>query len=159
MVLAPAVWQGRVALLAGLGTRFWIRDLHDGTDNQGNDVLGYQETWWTIYPYLGLETHLPTGDGMQWYSESRVGTTALTYQFATTGTVISDGQGDLWFVQRPLWPKPGVLANLEVGLRGPRFFAAARAELMTWSPSSVVQDANQPNSVMFTAGGRFGFMF
>ena len=159
IVLAPAAWQGRVALLAGLGTRFWIRDLHDGSDDQGNQVLGYQETWWTIYPYLGLETHLPTGADMVWYSESRIGTTALTYQFATTGSVVSDGQGDLWFAERPLWPRPGVFANMEIGLRGPQFFIAARAEVMTWAPSSVVQDAYQPNSVMFTVGGRLGFMF
>ena len=157
IVLAPAAWQGRVALLAGLGTRFWIRDLHDGSDDQGNQVPGYQETWWTIYPYLGLETHLPTGaDG--WYSESRIGTTALTYQFASTGSVVSDGQGPL-VRRRPLWPRPGVFANMEIGLRGPQFFIAARAEVMSWSPSSVVQDAYQPNSVMFTVGGRLGFMF
>ena len=146
MVLAPAAWEGRVALLVGLGTRFWIRDLHDGSDDQGNPVYGYQETWWTMYPYLGLETHRRLGDDLDLYSESRVGTTALTYQFVS----IND---------RPLWPKPGVFANTEIGLRGPRFFLAARAEVMTWSPSSVVQDSNQPNSVMFTAGGRLGFMF
>ena len=94
MVLAPAAWEGRVAFLAGLGTRFWIRDLHDGSDDQGNPVFGYQETWWTIYPYLGLETHLPLGDDMDWYSESRIGTTALTYQFATTGSVPRSGGSD-----------------------------------------------------------------
>ena len=51
------------------------------------------------------------------------------------------------------------MANLEIGLRGPRFFIATRAEVMSWSPSSVVQDAYQPNSVMFTVGERLGFMF
>ncbi len=159
IVLTPAVFEGHVALMGGLGTRFWIRDLHDGSDAQGDQVFGYQETWWTIYPYLGLETHLPVGADMDWYSESRIGTTALTYQFATTGSVLSDGQGDLWFTQRPLWPKPGVFANLEIGLRGPRFFLAARAEVMSWAQSSMVQGAFQPDSVLFTAGGRFGFMF
>ena len=80
------------------------------------------------------------------YSESRIGTTALTYQFASIN-------------ERPLWPKAGVFANTEIGLRGPRFFIAARAEVMTWAQSSVVEDSYQPNSVMFTAGGRLGFMF
>ena len=109
-------------------------------------VWGYQETWWTMYPYLGLETHRRLSDDLDFYSESRIGTTALTYQFAS----IND---------RPLWPKAGVFANMEIGLRGPRFFIAGRAEVMTWSPSSVVQDSYQPNSVMYTAGGRLGFMF
>ena len=58
-----------------------------------------------------------------------------------------------------MWPKPGIFANTEIGLRGPRFFIAARAEVMSWSPSPVVEYENQPNSVMFTAGGRLGFMF
>jgi len=146
LVLAPAAWQGRCAVLAGLGTRFWIRDLHDGSDDQGNPVYGYQETWWTMYPFLGLESHLHLNEDLDLYSESRVGTTALTYQFASIG-------------DRPLWPKPGVLANAELGLRGPRFFLAARAEVMAWGQSSVVQDMYQPNSLMVTVGGRLGFMF
>jgi hypothetical protein len=146
MVLEPAAWEGKLALLMGLGSRFWIRDLHDGSDNQGNAVYGYQESWWTMYPFLGLETHLQLGADLELYSQSRIGTTALTYQFVS----IND---------RPLWPRPGVLANTEVGLRGSRFFVATRAEVMTWSPSSVVQDSYQPNSVMWTVGGRLGFMF
>ena len=146
MVLAPAAWEGRFAFLAGLGTRFWIRDLHDGSDDQGNPVDGYQESWWTIYPYLGVETHWRLANEMELYSESRIGATAMTYQFASIN-------------YRPLWPQPGIFANMEIGLRGPRFFLAGRVEVMSWSPSSVVEDSYQPNSVMFTAGGRVGFTF
>ena len=146
LVLAPAVWEGRLAVLAGLGTRFWIRDLHDGTDADNNPVWGYQETWWTTYPYLGLETHRSVGENLDLYSESRMGATALTYQFASIN-------------QRPLWPRVGLFANAEMGLRGPRFFIAARAEVMSLAQSSVVQDPYQPNSLMVTAGGRLGFMF
>ena len=160
MVLAPAVWDGRFALLLGVGSRFWIRDLHDGTDDQGNPVSGYQETWWTIYPYLGLETHRHLSDELDLYSESRIGTTALTYQFATTAYGWADPTTQSVFIaQRPLWPRPGVFANVEIGLRGPRFFIAGRAEVMSWAQSSDVQGSDQPNSVMFTAGGRLGFMF
>jgi len=146
MVLGPAAWEGQFAVLAGLGTRFWIRDLHDGSDYQGNPVYGYQETWWTMYPFLGLESHVRMGEYLDLYSESRIGATALTYQFAS----IND---------RPLWPKPGVLANAELGLRGSRFFVATRVEVMSWAQSSVVQDSFQPNSLMVTVGGRLGFMF
>ena len=146
VVLAPAAWEGRWAVLLGAGTRFWIRDLHDGSDDQGNPVDGYQETWWTMYPYLGLESHRPLGDDLELYSDSRIGSTALTYQAVS----ISD---------RPLWPKAGVFANAEIGLRGPRFFIAARAEVMTWAQSSVVQGSFQPNSLLVTAGGQSGFVF
>ena len=160
MVLAPSVWEGRLAVLLGLGTRFWIRDLHDGSDDQGNLISGYQETWWTMYPYLGLETHRQLTPDLDLYSESRIGVTALTYQFATTAWTSADPTTlDVLVTERPLWPKPGVFANVEIGLRGPYFFLAARAEVMSWAQSSVVQDSFQPNSVMFTAGGRLGFMF
>ena len=167
MVLAPAAWEGRAAFLVGLGSRLWVRDLHD---DPGNGISGYQETWWTIYPFIGLESRLRLGSDLELYSESRVGATVMTYQFCSTGTVICADSANPWnpanppFVaDRPLWPKPGIVANAEIGFRGPRFFAAARVEVMSWSPSSdevsVAQVVNQPNSVMFTAGGRVGFMF
>ncbi len=146
MVIEPAAWEGRFAILAGMGTRFWIRDLHDGSDDLGNPIWGYQETWWTMYPFLGLETHRFLGPDVELYSQSRAGATCLTYQFVS----IND---------RPLWPRPGVFANTELGLRGSQYFVAARVEFMSWSPSSVVEGSYQPNSTMFTAGGRLGFMF
>ncbi len=150
LVLSPAAWEGRVAFLIGLGTRFWIRDFPDSTDSQGNFVPSIQETWWTIYPFLGLETDYCLGTGLDLYTQSRIGTTAVTYQFSSTDT-------------NPLWPQAGIMANTEIGLRGAAFFIAARIEVMSWSPSSVGygenSGGNQPNSIMFTAGGRFGFMF
>jgi hypothetical protein len=146
MVWQPAMWQGRVAFMAGLGSRFWIRDLHDGTTEEGTPIYGYEETWWTFYPYLGAETHSPLREGLDFYTESRVGATLLTYDYATIG-------------DRPLWPKPGVVANVEIGLRWTHFFAAFRGEVMRWEDSSVVQDAYQPRATMYTAGGRLGFMF
>jgi hypothetical protein len=146
LVLAPSFWQGRVALLGGLGTRFWVRDLHDGTDAAGDPVYGYQETWWTMYPYLGLETHLHLGSDLELYTESRAGVTALTYQFVSIN-------------ERPLWPGVGVFANAEMGIRGERFFVAARAEVMNWTQSSTVQGSFQPQSLLFTVGARLGIMF
>ncbi len=146
MVFEPADRQGRVAFLMGMGSRFWIRDLHDGSTDSGDPVAGYQETWWTMYPYLGMETHRSPGGDLDFYSESRIGMTALSYNYAS-------------IMDRPLWPKMGVFANLELGLRGPRFFVAGRAEVMTWGESSTVQYAFQPQSLMVTVGGRLGFMF
>ena len=43
MVLAPAAWEGRLAFLIGLGSRFWIRGFPDATDDQGNSVPGYRK--------------------------------------------------------------------------------------------------------------------
>ncbi len=47
-------------LFAGVGTRFWIRDIKDGTVlSTGDFFTGHQENWWTIYPYVGLEKRWP----------------------------------------------------------------------------------------------------
>ncbi len=146
LVLAPAAWQRHLEFLAGFGSRFWIRDLHDGTADDGTPVFGYQEDWWTFYPYLGMETNATLSSGLEFYTESRVGATVLTYDFASIG-------------DRPLWPTPSVMANAEIGIRGSRFYAAVRAEVMRWEDSPIVQDAYQPRSTMYTVGGRLGVMF
>ncbi len=146
MVMAPAAWEGRAAFLMGIGSRLWVRDLHDGTSDLGNPVSGYQETWWTTYPFVGFETHRPIGAESQWYTQWRCGMTAITYQYAT-------------IMDRPLWPKMGAFANAEIGLRGQRFFISARTEIMTWEESSQVQDSFQPRSLLLTVGGRFGIYF
>jgi hypothetical protein len=146
LVLAPAAWERHLEFLAGFGSRFWIRDLHDGTADDGSPVFGYQETWWTFYPYLGLQTNSTLSSGLDFYTESRVGATVLTYDFASIG-------------DRPMWPTPGLMANVEIGLRGSCFYAAARAEVMRWEDSPIVQDAYQPRATLYTLGGRFGVMF
>ena len=148
MVLAPAAWKGNAAFLLGVGSRFWIRDLHDGTDNAGDPVWGYQEAWWTTYPFLGLETHYWLTSRLDLYSETRAGMTAVTYEYATAG-----------YSDRPLWPRPGVLFNAELGLRGERLYLAARAEVLSWEQSSEIQGTLQPHSVMYTVGARLGYMF
>ena len=120
--------------------------MHDGTTPDGTPVYGYEETWWTFYPYLGAETHLPVPGNWTCTPKSRVGATVLTYDYATIG-------------DRPMWPTPGIVANVEIGLRCTHFFAALRGEMMRWEDSSVVQGAYQPRSTMYTVGGRLGFMF
>ena len=146
LVLAPAAWEHHLEFLVGFGSRFWIRDLHDGTADDGSPVFGYQEDWWTFYPYLGMETNSTLSSGLEFYTESRVGATVLTYDFASIG-------------DRPLWPTPSIMANAEIGIRGSRFYAAVRAEVMRWEDSPIVQDAYQPRSTMYTIGGRLGVMF
>lgn len=150
MLWAPPELQGQAAFLMGLGSRFWVRSLSDGVTtptalDPNLEVYGYREIWWTTYPYLGLETHRSLGK-LELYSESRIGATAATFNFAAGS-------------DRPLRLFPGVIANVEIGLRGERFFVAARGEVMNWTQSAWVQGACQPNSLMVTIGGRLGFMF
>ena len=55
-LLIEPTWWTSYRFLLGVGTRFWFRNIHDAVTPSGNDVTGYQETWWTFYPYIGLES-------------------------------------------------------------------------------------------------------
>jgi hypothetical protein len=139
------------AFILGLGNRVWVRDLRDATGAWGDYSYGYEETWWTIYPYLGLEAKRPLGNGLELFSSARVGATLITISKAS-------------IMDEPVWPKCGVEAQCEFGLRGPALSASAYCEVMTWSRSSVVDDYTQggmlqPNSQMLTVGGKFGLAF
>lgn len=156
LVLEPSMFDSSLAFLLGAGSRFWVRDIRSGLDDAGDFVEGYQETWWTIYPYLGIEAKRSSGTGWELYSQGRVGATVATVSYATA-------------MQEPVWPKCGVTALGEIGLRSERFFLSANCELMTWTRSSEANGwdstANlpmtywQPTSRMLTLGGRMGFMF
>ena len=93
-----------LSFFVGVGTRFWIRDLKDGVTDYGDMSWGYQEFWWTFYPYIGLEKKRSLSGGWEFYYAARIGCTAMTYQYATWGGV-------------PLYPKAGLTGQLEAGLR------------------------------------------
>jgi hypothetical protein len=145
LLLEPDFWP-RVSFFAGIGTRFWIRDLVDGLTESGNPVMGYQETWWTIYPYLGVESRRVVRDGLELYGSGRIGCTAVTYERA--------GYFDV-----TLYPKAGLEGQAELGVRSRRLLLAAYLEAMTWRESSIVRDTLQPNSRLFTVGLKAGFSF
>jgi hypothetical protein len=146
LVLSPPNWGDHTAVLVGVGSRFWIRDLHDGTSVSGYPYYGYDEIWWTMYPFLGLESSRPTGSGWDMFSDFRCGPTCLTYQNVSINT-------------RPLWPKCGVYAQGEVGLRDQHFFVEGFAEFMNWGQSSEVEGSFQPKSTMYGLGARTGVTF
>jgi len=136
-------WWSQASLFLGVGTRFWFRDLKDGMTETGNPVMGYQEMWWTIYPYLGVETKRNVLGGAELYASSRIGATPVTYEHATWGDAV-------------LYPRCGLTGQVEAGLRGQHFFCAAISEVMTWRNSPVARDALQPNSMFVTVGLKAG---
>lgn len=139
-------WLPRTSLLLGVGTRFWFRDLRDGVTPSGYDVTGYQETWWTIYPYLGVETRRSLQSGPELYSSARIGCTAITYEHVS------------WY-DAVLYPKCGITGQAEVGLRGDHFFCAVFSEAMTWGESDVARGLLQPTSSFVTVGLKAGLSF
>ncbi len=139
-------WWPNASLLVGIGSRFWFRDLKDGATESGVPVTGYQETWWTIYPYLGLETRRKVLTELEFYGSSRLGATPLTYEHATWGDAV-------------LYPRCGMTGQLEAGLRGQHLFCAAVSEVLTWRQSPPARGVLQPDSMLFTVGLKAGVNF
>jgi hypothetical protein len=135
-----------VSFFVGIGTRFWIRDMVDDYDDNGNFVQGYQETWWTIYPYLGIEKRRTHDAEIEFYYSARAGCTPITYEriedFSTN-----------------LYPKTGLTCQLEAGIRGRRFQLAFYLEYMGWTQSDVVRDSLQPASTLTALGIKAGYCF
>jgi hypothetical protein len=150
LLIEPAAWS-RVRGFVGIGTRFWIRDLKDAVTPSGVDVAGYQETWWTVYPYIGLETKDSPDPGWQFFATTRIGFTPLTYQYATYFDTVA-------------YPKCGLTGRIEAGMRFQKFSLSACAEIMTWAQSDIATDpygdiSFQPDSRMITVGAQLSYTF
>ena len=139
-------WLPRATLFVGVGTRLWIRNLKDEVLSTGDPIDGYDETWWTIYPYLGLETRHFRDEGLELFGMARIGCTPVTYEHATLLDVT-------------VFPKIGITGQVECGLRTRRFHVCGFFEAMTWRESAAVRETFQPQSRMFTVGLKSGFSF
>ncbi|HEX3725583.1 MAG TPA: hypothetical protein VHV08_05045 [Pirellulales bacterium] len=145
LMYEPVAWP-HLSVFGGIGTRFWIRNLPDIITDMGDFVRGYQETWWTFYPYMGLERRRTLTPDVEFYARGRIGVMAFTYEHLTIDQVT-------------LFPRPGITGQLEAGIRGPRLFLSAYFEAFQWQQSAVVRDWLQPNSRMFVVGLKTGFSF
>ncbi len=139
-------WPPPIVFFGGVGTRFWIRNLPDMTTDAGDFVQGYQETWWTIYPYIGVESRRDESKDVEFYGRGRIGLVAITYEHLTLH-------------ETTLFPGPGVTSQLELGFRGEYLFLAGYAEVFTWQQSSQARGLVQPSSVLFTVGLKTGLSF
>jgi hypothetical protein len=144
---------GNHSLFVGVGSRFFVRSIPDVIVNN-NLYFGYQEAWWTFYPYLGIERRRTLRGDFELYSMIRVGMTAFTREHITHGDVT-------------LFPRPGVTYQSELGVRGPRLSVACFSELMAWSISPQVLNyeddqlfyVRQPQSTLLTIGGRVSWSY
>ncbi len=139
-------WASRSTFLVGVGSRFWFRDLPDAVAPSGNPVFGYQETWWTFYPYLGWERKRDLTATREFYSSVRIGMTAYTYENSNFNDAI-------------FYPRLGVTAQAEAGIRGRHFYLSAFFESFSWRDSGIVRDAYQPYSQLTLIGIKSGFQY
>jgi hypothetical protein len=148
LLIEPTSWSN-LRFVLGVGTRFWIRDLQS-TLLPAVSVDGYQETWWTFYPYVGVETRESSEPGFHFFGSARFGITPLTYE--NSGGV-------------NLYPRCGATGQAQAGVRFQKFSVAAYIECMTWAQSNTVTYYSsgysylQPASTMFTFGGQIAYTF
>ena len=155
MLIEPAVWP-QIRFVLGIGTRFWLRDLQDLTGPDGTIyVSGYQETWWTIYPYIGVQTREPNDTGFHWIGSARVGLTAFTYQYADFIDLYNYPLNS----DTVLYPRCGVTAQLKLGAKFQGFSLEAYSEIMTWGRFGRGPRGSQPASTMLTMGGQLSYTF
>ena len=141
-------WQN-VAFFSGIGTRFWIRDIHDGVSQAtGAYVAGVQETWWTLFFHVGLEKKWEIETGGEVFVSGRVGCTPFTYERTELPG------------QPLLFPNPGVTGQIEGGFRYEGFLCSVYFDAMGWTKSAMVDDwFQQPGAQMFSTGLKLGFIY
>ncbi|MBN2578336.1 MAG: hypothetical protein JXB10_05035 [Pirellulales bacterium] len=145
LLIEPDVWP-RISLFAGIGTRFWCRDLPSDYSESGYPVVGYLETWWSTYPYIGLETRRRADDGWEFYGSGRLGCTAINFEHVS-------------YYDVTLYPKAGLMGGFEGGIRGQRLHLAAYFQAFGFHQSAAVRETLQPDSSWLTVGLKAGFSF
>ena len=144
--VCPQRWP-EFDVFAGIGTRFWTRDVADGVIVNTTEIQdGFQETWVTLYPYVGMEK--------RWghccdevFVSGRLGATTFTYDNSDYPSAA------------PLFPEPGLIGKVELGLRHENFFTSVVFEAMSWGKSDEVDGRVQRTSWMTTTGLRMGLVY
>ncbi len=153
LMYEPPTWS-RVSFFGGLGSRFFVRSIPDIILNSSTLVDGYQESWWTFYPYLGAESRRTMNPNWEAYWRTRIGITAYTREHVTLNDVT-------------LFPRANLTGQIELGCRGPRFYVSGFCEVMAWSRSPIVlaydgqyvYDVRQPISQNVMLGLKTGFSY
>lgn len=132
---------------AGIGTRFWIRDIKDAQFDTGLSLIGHQETWVTLYPYLGIEQKWRARNCFEFFLSGRIGSTAWTYQSAASlgGPRLS--------------PTACLTGQIEFGMYYEHLVTSVSFEAMTWGRSPTVNGDYQPSSQMYTTGVKVGLRY
>ncbi|MEN6451753.1 MAG: hypothetical protein ABFC96_14780 [Thermoguttaceae bacterium] len=146
-----AVGQPPLEFFAGVGTRAWIRDIKDGTALDGSYFVGLQETWWTIYPYIGLEKRWTLGDCFEPFVSGRLGGTAFTFEH------------DSLLNSPACYPTFDITGQIEAGFRRKSLIVSACFEGFAWGHSESVHSGGgmfyYPASQLTTLGLKVGFAF
>ena len=142
----PLFGSPRYGFFAGIGTRLWSRNLQNSFTDSGRLAIGYKETWWTIYPRVGLDSMRQFSNGVQLYSSGSIGYTAYTVE-------------NIELFDETLHPEGDFYTRAEIGLRYQRLFLSLMVERFRWNKSDDKRGFYQPRSTMISAGMFLGYHF
>jgi hypothetical protein len=143
----------RIEPFAGLGYRWWLRDLEDSTAATGQPVSGYTEDWLTGYGRLGARGSYRPSDLVALFAEG-----GALYPFYTGNTVDFVGAGKVTFR-----PRGKVSGFAEAGAAWRYLRLSLYYEGFRWGKSPVKSVAGvgflQPESTSDVLGVTLGWNF
>jgi len=148
-----------VTFFAGLGTRAWGRRVSDYAIAFVGERPAYSQSWWTIYPYVGLERNWRCVNGDEFFAMGRVGATVITYLCMPSYGDVSD---------LPVFnPRTELTGQVELGWRRDHFSLAGFFEVMSWACTDEVHRDNSsgqewwvfPGAHMLTTGLKLSLIY
>jgi hypothetical protein len=135
-----------VQLVWGLGIRVWDRQIGSSLTN-GVLIQGLNETWFTFYPYIGFESRRDLSKAWEFYGRTRIGVLAWNIDDVTTSP------------SSVLYPRPGVTALLEEGVRVGSWLMTGYVETFGWARSGSHDGFVSPATTQVLAGVKAGFTY
>ncbi len=105
------------------------------------------ETWFTFYPYIGFESRRDLSKAWEFYGRTRIGVLAWNIDDVTTSPSVV------------LYPRPGVTALLEEGVRIDNWLVTGYVETFGWARSGVHDNFVSPATTQVLAGVKAGFNY
>ena len=152
------VGSALVEPFAGIGHRWWLRDLQDSTARNTSGasvaVQGYTEQWQTIYSKFGMDVDYRINDQWQLFGEL-----GGKYPFYNTNQVDVTGAGTLTIRPVGRWSLFGELGARYRKFRMAFFYDSYRTDRSPAVPVSSSLSILQPESREDIVGARFSWCF
>jgi hypothetical protein len=143
----------------GLGLRWWLRDINDGTSSTGATAYGYTEGWTTLYGRLGVRGGIDVSKQTMMFFEAGV---KVPFYNANTAYLSDISGQDLTF-------HPGKQSSpfAEIGMKVNRVKASLFYDSMRFTKSNVITTSDgvfiyqswQPKSTADIYGVKIGASF
>ena len=149
--------DSRLEPFAGLGYRWWLRDLQDSTANNGTSnvkVSGSNEVWESAYTKLGAALSIPLTRDWRIFVEG-----GGKYPFYNSSYIDTAGVGNTTLRPEPRWSAFGELGARSGKLRTALFYEGYRTGQSPLVRISSTSGVYQPKSDEDVVGVSFSYCF